>query len=80
MEKRIGVISIIIEQRKISAPAVNNILGQYSDIIIGRMGIPYREKELSVIALIVEATTDQIGAMTGKLGNLQNVKVKSHMI
>lgn len=75
-DKRIGVIGIVIENRNV-APEVNNILSQYSEIIVGRMGIPYHEKGVSVISLIVDGTTDDIGALTGKLGALKNVNVKS---
>jgi len=76
-KERIGVLGIIIEDREKAAPRVNDILGRFGDIIVGRMGIPYREKGIHVVALIVEATTDELGALTGKLGNLPNVSVKS---
>ena len=75
-DKRLGVVSIIVEHRE-SVPSMNRILSDYADIIVGRMGLPYREREVSVIALIVDGTTDEIGAMTGKLGRLKGVKVKS---
>lgn len=76
MEKRIGVIGIVIEDRNITA-RLNTILHDYSDIILGRMGLPYKERNISVISLIVEGSTDEIGALTGKLGNLPGVNVKS---
>jgi putative iron-only hydrogenase system regulator len=75
-EKRIGVIGIVVENRDI-APRVNQILSEYGEIIIGRMGLPYREKDIAVISLIVDGTTDELGALTGKLGNLPQVTVKS---
>lgn len=75
-DKRIGVIGIVIENRSV-APEVNTIISQYGEIIVGRMGIPYQEKGVSVISLIVDGTTDAIGALTGKLGALKNVNVKS---
>jgi putative iron-only hydrogenase system regulator len=56
---------------------VNEILHEHAGIIVGRLGIPYKERKISAIALIVDGTTDQIGAMTGKLGNIPGVKVKS---
>jgi putative iron-only hydrogenase system regulator len=56
---------------------VNEILSKFGDMIVGRMGIPYRERGISVIALIVDATTDELGALTGKLGQIPGVKVKS---
>lgn len=76
MSRRIGVVGIVIEDRT-KAAEINHILSQYADIIIGRMGIPHRERQLSVISLIVEGTNDEIGAMTGKLGNLKGIQVKS---
>lgn len=78
MDKRIGVVAIVVEDLK-SSSQVNSILHDYSQIIVGRMGIPYREKGVSVIALIVDGTTDEISAMTGKLGKVKSVSVKSAM-
>jgi len=77
MEKRLGFIGVIIHGRKNAAPLVNNILTEYGEIIAGRMGIPQVKKELSVIVLIVNATTDELGALTGKLGKIAGVSVKS---
>jgi putative iron-only hydrogenase system regulator len=77
MENRISVIGIIVENRKESASKINKILSDFGDIIVGRMGIPYREKNISVMAIICDGTTDQIGALTGKLGQIPKVKVKS---
>ncbi len=76
MEKRIGVIGIIVEDLEVTAK-LNAILHDYSHLILGRMGVPYRERMVSVISLIVEGTTDDIGALTGKLGKLPGVNVKS---
>lgn len=76
MDNRIGVVGVVIEDTdKVST--VNMILHEYADIIVGRMGIPYREKGISIISLIVDGTTDHISAMTGKLGKLNGVSVKS---
>jgi putative iron-only hydrogenase system regulator len=75
--RRIGVVSIIIHNRKESAMRVNEILTQHGDVIIGRMGIPYEPKSINIIALIINGTTDDIGALTGKLGVLADVEVKS---
>lgn len=77
MESRIAVIGIVVMQRSESARRVNTILSDYGDIIVGRMGIPYREREFSVISLIVDGTTDEIGALTGKLGSIEGVKVRA---
>lgn len=76
MGKKIAVIGIIITNRKDSVQLVNKILSDYAGIILGRMGIPYKEKNISVISIIVDGTTDEIGAVTGKLGNIKGVKVK----
>lgn len=76
MNKRIGVVAIIIENKE-NVENANKLLSNYSDIIVGRMGVPYKEKNLSVISIIVDGTTDEIGALTGKLGRLQGVTVKS---
>lgn len=77
MQKRIGVIGIVVEQREKVNQRLNDILSEFADNIIGRMGVPSRELELSVIALIVEGTPDEIGAMTGQLGNLPGITLKS---
>lgn len=76
MDKRIGVVGIVIEDIE-KAGIVNSILHEYSDIIVGRMGIPYRERGVSIISIIVDGTTDVISAMTGKLGKTEGVSVKS---
>ncbi len=76
MEKRLGVVAILIEGRG-AVPRVNTILSQQSDIVQGRLGIPFRDKGVQVISIIVEGTTDQIGALTGPLGRLPGVQVKS---
>jgi len=76
-EKRLGFVGIIIEDRKKSAAAVNQVLSDFGDSIVARMGLPYSKKNCSVIAVIVDATTDEVGALTGKLGLLQGVSVKS---
>ena len=77
MSKRIGTITIIVTNRATQASQVNTILGEHGEAIIGRMGLPYAPKSLHIIALIVHATTDEIGSLTGKLGALAGVQVKS---
>ncbi|MEZ0537288.1 TM1266 family iron-only hydrogenase system putative regulator [Caldicellulosiruptoraceae bacterium PP1] len=77
MEKRIGVVGIVIENPEENANKVQNILSQYSNIIYGRMGIPFKDKGLGVISLIVEGTNDEIGALSGKLGRINGVTVKA---
>ncbi len=77
MEKRLGFVGIIIHDRKNAAPLVNNILTEFGDLFAGRMGIPHIKKDLSVIVLIVNTTFDGLGALTGKLGKIPGVSVKS---
>lgn len=76
MNKRVGVIGIVVEDLN-SSTKVNEVLHNYSHIIIGRMGVPYKEREISVISLIVDGTSDEISAMTGNIGNIAGVTVKS---
>jgi putative iron-only hydrogenase system regulator len=81
METRIGLVGILVRER--SEPVINrinNILNEYSGIIVGRMGLPYREKNVAVISVIVDGNTDDIGALTGKLGNIPDVRVKAAFI
>ena len=60
-----------------AADQINNLLHDYSQYIVGRMGIPYREKNLSVMSVIVDAPNDVIGALSGKLGMLPDVYAKT---
>ena len=77
MENRIGLISIVVEAPRQTAEAVNELLSAYGDIIIGRMGLPYRKRGIHLISVMVDGTNDAIGAWTGKLGHLPVVSVKS---
>ena len=77
MSKRVGFVGIIVEDRKKAAHRVNALLSEHGDIIVARVGLPYRERKCSVITLIVDATTDELGALTGKLGAVEGVSVKS---
>lgn len=76
MENRIAVLGIVLDNPEMSQ-SVNAILHEYSDVIIGRMGIPYREKNVAVISVAVDTDADKISAMTGKLGKLNGVNVKA---
>lgn len=77
-DNRLGFVGIVVEDRP-KAENVNHILSQFGDIIRGRIGIPDPDTGLAVIGLIVEGTNDQVGALTGRLGNLPGVTVKSAM-
>ena len=76
-DRRIGFVGIIVNQPDQSYHELNDILHQYASLIVSRQGIPYRERHLSIISLIVDGNTDQIGALTGKIGQLPGVTVKS---
>ncbi|MDP4127224.1 MAG: iron-only hydrogenase system regulator [Bacillota bacterium] len=76
MDIRIGVVGIVIEEFE-SANKVNETLHEMASIIVGRMGIPRKERGISIISLIVEGTTDEISAMTGKLGKIRGINIKS---
>ncbi len=77
MDKRLGFIGIIVEDRQKAAHQVNDLLSEYGNMIVARVGLPYRERKCSVITLIVDATTDQLGSLTGKLGAISGISVKS---
>ena len=78
MDKRIGTIIIGIGNRE-EAPQVNAIISKHSDIIIGRLGLP-RNEGMSLINLVVEGPTDEIGSLTGQLGKLDGIEVKSAVL
>lgn len=78
MEKRLGFIGIVVENRD-RIDEVNRILTAFGSVIRGRIGVPNPDTGSAVIGLIVEGTNDQVGAMTGKLGNLPGITVKSAM-
>lgn len=75
-EKRIAILAIIIEERD-SVPKVNDLLFMYREHIIGRMGMPYREKDLSIISIVLDAPNSIISALSGKIGMLQGVSAKA---
>ena len=77
-ENRISVISIISEGRQ-SAEAINAILSSFGDYIVGRMGIPYRERGVSVICVVIDAPAEAVNTVTGKLGMLDGVTAKAIM-
>ena len=76
METRVAVMSIIVENTK-SVEELNNILHEYRDYIIGRMGLPYKPKHINLISIALDAPQDVISALSGKIGNLEGVSVKT---
>jgi len=76
-QRRIGFVGIIVYNREEAHSPLNEILHRFSSIIIGRLGLPYRERNLSIISLIVDGNTDEIGALTGQIGQLPEVTIKT---
>ena len=76
METRIAVIGIVVEEER-SVELLNEILHEYRDAIIGRMGIPYRARGVNIIAVAVDAPQEVISALSGKLGRLDGVSAKA---
>ncbi len=75
--KRLGFVGIIIEDREKCSGIVNDILSKFSEIILARTGLPNIKGNTSVITLVIDATTDELGVITGKLGNVSGISVKS---
>ncbi|MBQ9518245.1 MAG: iron-only hydrogenase system regulator [Eubacterium sp.] len=76
METRVAVIGIIVEEME-SVGELNNILSEYGDYIIGRMGIPYAKKGINCITVVVDAESDRINTLCGKIGKLDGVSTKA---
>lgn len=76
MDTRIALIGIIVENTD-SAERLNSILHEYRQYIVGRMGIPYPKRQISVISIVVDAPNDLISALSGKLGMLPNISIKT---
>ena len=76
METRVALIGIIIENRE-SVGAMNEILHEYREFIIGRMGIPYDKKQVSVISVVIDAPLDTINKLSGKIGMLDGITTKT---
>lgn len=78
MENRVALIGIIVENKEAVAP-LNEILHTYGEYIIGRMGLPYAKRDIAVISVAIDAPTDVISSITGKIGMLKGVTAKSLM-
>lgn len=76
METRVAIIGIIVENME-SVEKLNSVLHEYAKYIIGRMGIPYREKKVSIISVAVDAPQDVISSIAGKIGNLEGISAKA---
>ena len=75
-ETRVAVMGIIVEDTD-SAEALNSVLHEYAPYIIGRMGVPYRKKNISIVSIALDAPQDTISAVSGKIGRLKGVSVKT---
>lgn len=75
-ETRVAVLGIIVENMD-SVEALNAIVHDYRDIVLGRMGIPYRQKKINIVSLAVDAPTEVINALSGKIGRLPGITVKT---
>ncbi len=78
-EKRIASTLILVETKE-SIARMNTIIGNFSAIIIGRQGIPLHDRDMSIISLVIEGTTDEIGAIAGQLGRLRGLNVKTAIL
>lgn len=76
MEKRVALIGIVVEDLA-SAEPINQLLHEYSEYVIGRMGIPYRERQVSIISVVLDAPVSVISALSGKLGMLPGITAKT---
>lgn len=75
METRIAVVSIIVENPEVVSE-LNNLLHEFSEYVIGRMGIPYREKKVNIISVAMDAPMDKINTLTGLLGKIEGLSAK----
>lgn len=76
MDSRVAVMSIIIENLN-AVEQVNAVLHEYGEYIIGRMGIPYRQRKISIISIALDAPQDTISALSGRIGKMEGVSVKT---
>ncbi len=76
MDTRIALIGIIVENME-SVEQLNALLHEYSHYIVGRMGIPYKEKNVNIISVAIDAPQDKINALSGKIGRLKGITAKT---
>ena len=76
MEKRIGAAIIIVEDVE-NIEVLNKTISDHSRMILGRQGIPLRDRNINVISLVLEGTTDELGSLTGKIGRIPKIRIKS---
>ena len=76
MQTKVAVMSIIVEKGE-TVEQLNALLHEYGEYIIGRMGLPYRQKKINIISIAIDAPQDTISALAGKIGKLEGVSVKT---
>jgi len=76
-QKRLGFVGVIIDNREKCSCIVNDVLSEHAGLILARTGLPNAKGNTSVITLVIDATTDEVGVLTGKLGRVNGVSVKS---
>lgn len=76
MENRIAMLGIVVEEER-SAEALNRLLSEYKQYVVGRMGIPYRQRGINLISIVLDAPGDAISSLSGKLGMLPGISAKT---
>ncbi len=79
VEKRLGVVAVLLDRNTAPIDQVNELISSFGDGVIGRLGLPYPDRGVAIITLVVDMPVDRASAFTGKLGNLPGVQVKSIM-
>lgn len=79
MEKRLGTISIIAHRDSATPEKVNALLSEHAHLILGRLGLPYPDRGINIITLVIDATVEEVSALNGKLGRLSGIQVRSLM-
>ena len=80
LQRRLAVVGIIVEEQREAAASVRNVLDRFSNIILLRNGVPHGRSGTGVLSVILYANTNELGALTGKLGMIRNVRVRSVML
>ena len=75
-ESRVAILAIVVEDKS-KVGELNNLLTEYGDYIIGRMGLPYEKKNVSLISVALDAPNDTINSLTGKLGSIEGISAKA---
>jgi putative iron-only hydrogenase system regulator len=76
METRVAIVGIIVEDPE-AVSALNSLLHEYREFVVGRMGIPYSKKKVNVISVVIDAPQDTIAALSGKIGNIRGISAKT---